>query len=103
MGIGPLEFLDGAFHDKRFLGIEHGKRMMCHGRNRTHGYSDAREADCFEFHGASPSVYLAFSLRRTGHPPSISQLAEICNGECYACLPNANASRAARGAPTMRQ
>src|SRR6266568_8251452 len=62
MGIGPLEVLDGAFQGRLLVGIEHGKGMMCHGRDRKHGNREAREAEGFEFHGYLPDWRLQVSL-----------------------------------------
>jgi hypothetical protein len=58
MGIGPLEFLDGAFQRRRLVGIEHGKGMMREGGERKHGSGDARKTEYLEFHGSLQLVFL---------------------------------------------
>src|SRR5207253_1106397 len=81
MRIRPLEFLDRACDFDVLLRIEHGKRMVCDRRNRKQADGDAREADCFEFHGSSPMGSLGGLPTESQPCDSISHLVKTCNWE----------------------
>jgi hypothetical protein len=75
MGIGPLEFLDGAFQVGRLLGIEHREGMVGRGGNSVHRNDDARE--CCEFHWASSLQYFMACRRSKAGPERSGRIFQV--------------------------